>query len=100
MDKETRELLSRWESLRSANGLAHATSMTRILWLLGLVLFLGVVIGLYYALYPAVLAAASAVMGWVIAERNALKSRMSQWSIFSRYLDWERVRDDLRDQED
>jgi len=44
---------------------------------------------------PIVLVAVSAVMGWVIAERNALKSRITQWPTFANYIDWARVSNDL-----
>ena len=95
MDAETRRLLNRWQSLRSESGLARAKSATRILWILGLGLFIFVVIGLYYMLPPVILAVASAAVGWVIAERNALKSRITQWPGFARYIDWDRVSNDL-----
>ena len=95
MDTGTRQLLDRWERLRSGTGLARATSASRALWLIGLALFFVVVLGLYYRLPPAALVAASAVMGWVIAERNALKARLAQWATISSYIDWERVRNDL-----
>ena len=95
MDAGTTRLLSRWESLRSGAGLARATSVARALWVLGLALCLVIVIGLYCMLPPIVLVAVSAVMGWVIAERNALKSRITQWPTFANYIDWARVSNDL-----
>ncbi len=95
MEIETRQLLDRWKSLRSGTGLARATSIASALGLLGLVLLLVIVIGLYRMFPPAVLVAVSAAMGWVIAERNALKSRIAQWPIFASYIDWERVNNDL-----
>jgi hypothetical protein len=95
MDTGTTQLLNRWESLRTGAGLARATSVARALWLLGLALFLVVVIGLYYMLSPIVLVVVSVVMGWVIAERNALKSRVTQWPTFANYIDWARVSNDL-----
>ena len=36
-------------------------------------------------------------MGWMIAERNALRTREAQWPIFKNYIDWKRVQDDLKD---
>jgi len=66
-----------------------------MLWLLGLALFLVVVFGFYYMLSPAILIAASAVMGWIVGERNALKSRLAQWPTVANYIDWERVRNDI-----
>lgn len=95
MDTGTKQLLNRWESLHSGPGLVRAMSVARTLWLLGLALFIVVVVGLYYMLPPVVLVAASAVMGWVIAERNAIKSRIAQWPTFASYIDWERVSNDL-----
>lgn len=41
-------------------------------------------------------AVAAAAMGWVIAERNALRTRLGQWPIFKTYIDWNRVEEDLR----
>lgn len=95
MEIETRQLLDRWKSLRSGTGLARATSIASALGLLGRVLLLVIVIGLYRMFPPAVLVAVSAAMGWVIAERNALKSRIAQWPVFASYIDWERVNNDL-----
>ena len=71
--------------------------MARVLWVVGLVLFLFVVLGVLYHLHPALIAVAAAVMGWVVAERNALRTRIAQWPIFKSYIDWRRVQDDLRD---
>ncbi|WP_329742631.1 hypothetical protein [Dyella sp. A6] len=95
MDAESRELLNRWESLRSGGGLARARLVTRNLWMLGLALFLVVLIGIYYRFPPVTLAVVSVVMGWTIAECNALKSRLAQWPTIAGYIDWDRVRGDL-----
>ena len=97
MNIETKQLLSRWQSLEKDGGLRRADSMARVLWVVGLVLFLFVVLGVLYHLHPALIAVAAAVMGWVVAERNALRTRIAQWPIFKSYIDWRRVQDDLRD---
>ena len=97
MNIETKQLLSRWQSLEKDGGLRRADSMARVLWGVGLVLFLFVVLGVLYHLHPALIAVAAAVMGWVVAERNALRTRIAQWPIFKSYIDWRRVQDDLRD---
>nr|AAL24534.1 orf100EGC134 [uncultured bacterium] len=91
MDMGTRQLLNRWQSLRTETGLSRAATLARGLWFVGLALFFLVVFGLYYGLPPVALAIVSAAMGWVIAERNALKSRIAQWPTVSSYIDWERV---------
>jgi hypothetical protein len=48
-----------------------------------------------YRLHPAPVAVAAAIMGWVIAERNALRTKSAQWPAFKRYIDWQSVKDDL-----
>ena len=95
MDPATKRLLSRWQSLRTEVGLKRAASVARWLWLVGLILALVVAFGLYYELPPLAVAAAAAAMGWVIAERNALNLRISQWPVVASYIDWGRVTDDL-----
>jgi len=69
--------------------------MVRILWIAGLLLCIVVIFGISYGLHPVVVAIAAVVMGWVIAERNALRTRLSQWPILRRYIDWKRVQEDL-----
>ena len=71
--------------------------MARVFWVVGLVLFLFVVLGVVYQLHPALIAVAAAATGWVVAERNALRTRIAQWPTFKNYIDWKRVQDDLRD---
>src|ERR1041384_452431 len=100
MNDETKQLLARWQSLEKDGGLRRADSTARVLWIVGLVLFLLVVFGLVYGFHPALIAVAAAVMGWVIAERNALRTRAAQWPIFRSYIDWKRVQQDLKDDDD
>jgi hypothetical protein len=95
MNTETKHLLARWQSLAKDGGLQRADSTARVLWVAGLVLFLFVVFAVVYRLHPAFVAVAAAVMGWVIAERNALRTRSAQWPIFKSYIDWKRVQQDL-----
>jgi hypothetical protein len=95
MDPATKHLLNRWQSLRTEAGLKRAASVARWLWLAGLILALVVAFGLYYELPPLAVAAAASAMGWVVAERNALKSRISQWPMVVSYIDWGRVTNDL-----
>jgi fatty acid desaturase len=95
MNTETQQLLHRWQSLRSGVGLARAASLARVLWFLSLVLCLVVVAGLWFGFPPVIPVVASVIMGWVVAERNALKSRMAQWHVVAGYIDWVRVDNDL-----
>ena len=95
MNTETKQLLTRWQSLEKGGGLKRAVSMTRALWFVGLVLCIFVVVAVIYRFHPAFVAVAAAVMGWVVAESNALRTRLAQWPIFKTYIDWKRVDEDL-----
>jgi hypothetical protein len=96
MNTETRQLLIRWQSLEKDGGLQHAASRARALWFLGLGLCIFVVFAVMYRLHPAFATVAAAAMGWVVAESNALRTRVAQWPIFKTYIDWKRVEEDLR----
>ena len=95
MDQDTKSLLMRWQALEKGDGLRRVSSLVRVLWVLGLVLCLVVVFGIFYGWPTVAVAVAAAVMGWIIAETNALRSRLAQWPLFKRYIDWRRVEEDL-----
>lgn len=97
MDTYRKQLLRRWRSLQDGSGLVRAAKLARLLWVAGLLLALLVACAVTYRLNPILIAAISAVTGWVVAERNALRLRISQWPIFSEYIDWDRVRQDCGD---
>jgi len=96
MNTDTLQLLSRWQSLAKEGGLQHAASRARALWFVGLLLCIFVVFAVIYKLHPTFVAVAAAAMGWVIAESNALRTRLAQWPIFKTYIDWKRVEEDLK----
>ncbi len=96
MNTETKQLLTRWQSLEKNDGLQRAGATARLLWIVGLVLCIFVVFAVVYRLHPAFVAVAAAGMGWVIAESNALRTRLAQWPIFKSYIDWKKVEEDLR----
>jgi hypothetical protein len=85
------------QSLESGNGLKRVALISRLLWFLGLGLFLAVGLGIVYGLHPAALSAIAGVAGWIIAECNALRTRLNQWPVFREYVDWNRVQEDLDD---
>ena len=96
MNTETKQLLTRWQSLEENGGLQRAGATARLLWIVGLVLCIFVVFAVVYRLHPAFVAVTAAVMGWVIAESNALRTRLAQWPLFKSYIDWKKVEEDLR----
>ena len=97
MSADIKKLLARWRSLDEGDGLRRATSTSHILGGVGLLLCVFVVFAVAYKLHPVAIALAAAAMGWVIAERNALRIRVAQWPILRRYIDWKRVREDSSD---
>jgi Na+/H+ antiporter NhaD/arsenite permease-like protein len=96
MNTKSRNLLLRWQSLENDNRLQRAKFTIRVLGVSGLVLFIFVVLGVVFKLHPAVVAVAAAVMGWAVAARHALRTRVIQWPAVKRYVDWKRVQEDLR----
>src|SRR5258706_2838140 len=90
-------LLSRWLSLMDGDGLKRAARLERILFFIGTPLLVAVVLGVVYRLHPAVIALATLVCGWLIAERNALRTRIAQLAVLPRYIDLEPVRKDPGD---
>jgi hypothetical protein len=97
VDPHTKQILGRWRALDEGCGLRRAALLARILWITG---FLLTVFGAYAVvarLNPIFIAVAALAVGWLIAERNALRQRLEQWPIFKTYLDWNRVRQDLND---
>ena len=97
MDIPRKQLLKRWESLQDGTELARSAKLARLLSASSFLLVLLVTCAVAYRLSPIFVSAVSAVTGWVIAERNALQLRVSQWPIFSEYIDWDRVRRDRGD---
>ena len=97
MNSETRKLLARWKSLENEGGVERIATAARILWFVGLALFLFVVFAVVYRLHPVLIATGAAAVGWVTAESNALRLRLAQWPIFKNYIDWKRVDEDLNE---
>jgi hypothetical protein len=95
MNNETKQLLTRWQSLQNEAAFKRASNVARSLWFVGFALFIFVVYGVVYSLHPALVAIGAAAMGWVTAERNALQTRIYQWPIVRNYIDWQRVENDL-----
>jgi hypothetical protein len=96
MNTKSRNMLLRLLSLEEESGLRRAKTVVRVLGFVGLALSIFIVLGIVYKLPPVAIAVAAAAMGWVIAERNALRTRLIQWPAIRRYVDWKLVEEDLR----
>jgi hypothetical protein len=91
MQNHTNRLLIRLDSLEKGDGLRRAKWVGRVLLVVGLLLAIFIGFAVAYGLHPGFIAVAAAAVGWIIAERNALRSRISQWPIMRNYIDWRRV---------
>ena len=93
---EQSELLSRWSDLESGRGLHTAKAVSRRLSLLSLVICtLTAIAGIYFSPLSLAFAIPGIVIGYLIAERNALESRAAQWNTLREYIDWPKVRREL-----
>ena len=97
VDAETKRLLLRWLTLSKPGELQRVKSRAMTLWIFGLIVFLIVAIAIAKAQSPIFIVAGGMVVGWLIAETNALRSRIGQWDTFQRYLDWARIEHDAED---
>ena len=88
-------MLTRLDSLEKGEGIRRANSVSLVLFLVGLLLAIFVGIAMAYGLHRGFIAVAAAAVGWIVAERNALRLRISQWPIMRNYIDWQRVQADL-----
>jgi hypothetical protein len=99
MNKNSKSLLLRWQALEKGDGIQQVKSMIRRLELFGFASSFAIVYCIFFKLHSVFIALAAVALGWVIAERNALKTRMDQWSFLKKYLDWKRVEKDLAEDE-
>ena len=88
-------MLKAWLSLENGEGLRRAKAVGHLLFGLGFLVSIFIGCAVAYRLHPGWIAIASAAVGWIIAERSALRSRISRWPIVRNYIDWQRVREDL-----
>lgn len=95
MADHAKRLLARWWSIENGDGFQRATRLVRVLSILEIAVTALLVIGFVRQWHPVAVAAGAAVLGWVVSERNALETRMAQWPIARKYIDWDRVGRDL-----
>jgi hypothetical protein len=95
------DILTRWLNLEEGTGLAKAKLATRYLSIASFIICVAIALmGAYLKLPWWVLVVPTAVVGWLIAERNALEMRIAQWPVYRQYIDWSRVRADLQSKPD
>ena len=88
-------VLDQWIKLDQADGMQVALRKTRQLTIASLLLLAAMaVIGFATGYKSFFIPWPSIAIGWCIAERNALQSRMAYWPTARKYIDWDRVRAD------
>ena len=91
-------LLCRWVALERGDGIKRIRRITRSLSIGAFAICIAVgLASVYLGLPPLVFVFPGAVIGWLIAERNALESRLAYWPILRQYIDWSRVEKDLQE---
>ena len=89
-------ILRRWAALERGDGVVRARWVKRGCIIAALVLFeAGWLAGTYWKSPAYVPLMIGVIAGWLIAESNALDYRMRAWPIIRRYIDWERVHQDI-----
>jgi hypothetical protein len=90
-------ILDRWMALEKGNGIEYGRAICRRLNIAACVLAAGVIaLGAYWGYRTFIPVLPSIAIGWLVAERNALSSRIDQWPTVRRYLDWERIERDQK----
>jgi hypothetical protein len=97
IDAETKRLQLRWQALNKQGGSQRAKSMALTLWIFGFTVVVVIAVAIANGHSAVLVACGGAVVGWIIAETNALRSRIAQWKTFQRYLDWARIEQDIKD---
>lgn len=92
MDQDS--YLEQWKALKKDGGIEIASSRSTTLFVVGASLTVVVALLVYLQAHVALVALVSAAIGWVIAERNALKSRIALWPKLEKYLNWELINAD------
>jgi len=82
-------------ALEKSGGMEHAQRRRRQLNLAAWLLLVVVAVGgaflgwrSYLTVWPSI------AIGWCVAERNALQSRMAMWPVVRSYIDWQMVERD------
>ncbi|HEY2684107.1 MAG TPA: SoxR reducing system RseC family protein [Steroidobacteraceae bacterium] len=95
MKARANSLPKRLHYLEEGDGLRRAAFLSRMLFVVGMLLSVGAGLAIAFQLHPAIVGLAGLAVGYIIAECNALRSRIAQWPNFRNYIDWQRVREDL-----
>ena len=95
MDQE-QETLQRWVAIEDSTGIDAALRMVKNLTVGSISLTILIVCAFYFNFHPAIVSVLSILLGWSVAERNALRSRIKLWPQLRKYLDWKLIRENAK----
>jgi hypothetical protein len=96
--KARQAILGRWLALKRGDGIVRARRVHAYLVLAAFVIFVPVfVASAIYDWHPLVTMVPAILVGWLIAEANALKYRLDHVPIYREYIDWAKVERDYLD---
>lgn len=91
---EEEKILKQWITLKES-GVERAKVASRKLFFISMALT-GIVVALIFLKANSIfIALVSTAIGWSIAERNALRSRVNLWPKLEKYLSWEAIHERL-----
>ena len=91
------EMLGAWVAIERGNGSARVLRTGRYLSFAAFAVTVAtVLVSMNFELPRLVFFAPGVLVGWLIAERNALADRLSKWPILRQYIDWSHVDADLQ----
>lgn len=94
---EARIYLRAWLNLHEGDGVQRARRMILMLRIVSLVAGIAVCGGMIFAWHPIAIGVAGVVLGFAGAEAGALMSRLRAWPHNQKFIDWERVREELQE---
>lgn len=95
MDQE-RKTLKRWIAIEDGTGIDVATRIKRLLFVVGMCLSILILFSIVHGFHPAIVSVLSVLLGWSLAEGNALRSRIEQWPHIRKYLNWKLIRENAK----
>jgi uncharacterized membrane protein YqgA involved in biofilm formation len=87
--------LKQWKALKEGGGMESASTKSASLFSVGALLSVVVVLLIYFQVHSSIVAIVSVAIGWIIAERNALNSRIEMWPKLEKYLNWEIINESI-----
>lgn len=93
-------VLKRWVDLRSQEGWRRVNKIILYLRIITFALCFALVWSIFYNESRVMPALIGITLGWVVAEKNALRARKKTWPLLEKIIDWSLVEKKLSDATD